>query len=164
MTKPTINDARWKEWADKFLSAEQTDPGPEKTNMIMGFFAARRALEDDELAELAHEFSHNFAYKVAVEHAARLGLKLADEGMQFLSLVSDNLGGLVMNIHGARRLQQKLGVDELSMEQLWENCFGNGTRSDAVLEELWQIQKLSKEEREALGGGMDNYIDHVQAA
>ena len=161
MTKPTINDARWQDWADKFLAAEQTDPGPDTTNMIMAFFAARRSYEEYELEELTAEFNKNFAFQVSVKHVERVGLKIDEEGLQFINLISDGLGSLVMNIHGARRLQQKLGAEILSMQELFENCFARGTRSDAVLHELWDIQKLTAEEREALGGGMDNYLDHV---
>lgn len=165
MTKITINDARWQAWADKFLAAPLSDPGNEKTGMIMQFFMMRRSLDEDELKHLEADFSEHFAYKVAKAHAARLGLKLEEEGMQFLSLISDNLGALVMNIHGARRLQQKLGVEELSMKELFETAYGTGLRSDEILHELWDEQKihvmLTEEEREALGGGMDNFIDRV---
>lgn len=162
MTKPTINDARWQEWADKFLSAELSDPGPDKTAMVMGFFHTRRSLSAEELAQLAEDFSENFAYKVCLSHAQRLDLSIDDEALQFMTLISDNLGEIVMNVHGARRLQQKLGVEHLTMQQLFENVYAGGLRSDDVLSTLWNEQKLTNEERMILGG-MDNYIDHVQS-
>ena len=164
MTKPTINDARWQEWADKYLAAAVNDPGREKTEMIMGFFLTRRSLQADELEQLHAEFSENFAYKVCESHANRIGLKLDDEGMEFLALISDNLGEIVMNVHGARRVQQKLGVEQLTMQELFKASFEHGLRSSEDLHKLWEEQKLSTEERVALGGGMDNYIDHVVAA
>lgn len=163
MTKPTINDPRWQEWADKFLAAPTADPGPDKSGMVVGFFLTRRSLDEEELAAMGAEFNENFIYKVGVSHAQRIGLNLDEEGMQFLSLIAENLGDLVMHIHGARRLQQKLGQDKLSMQELFESAFTGGTRSNAILQALWDEQKLSREEREALGGGMDNYLDHVLA-
>lgn len=164
MTKPTINDARWQEWADKFLTAPVADPGAQKTEMIMGFFLTRRSLDADELKQLHEEISGEFAYKVCESHANRIGLKLDEEGMEFITLISENLGEIVMNVHAARRVQQKLGVEELSMKELFLTAYQGGLRSDETLSALWDEQKLTREEREALGGGMDNYIDHIVAA
>lgn len=166
----TINDARWQEWADKFLAAPVEDPGRQKTAEIMGFFLARREATDEELVQLEHDFNDSFMYTVLKSHAARIGLNLDEEGRQFIALISEDLGSVVMHVHAARRLQQKLGVEQLGMQDFFQTAFEYGLRTEAILHELWDEQKLSAEEMQALregragGGVMDNYLDHVTNA
>lgn len=156
----TINDKRWQDWCDMFLSA----PVAPMTDKLIELFLSMTIYDASTTAEKESMIKARLAsedaplqYRIFKAHADRIGLKVTSSVWGFVVMMGVNPGNIVMYVHALRRYQQLHGGRLVSMNEL-ARAFPVGFPTD--LERLWDAQKLTREERQP-GTLMDNYLDSV---
>lgn len=158
----TINDARWQEWADKFLAAPKEPMSPKASELFVRVcFNEAQDIRNGNFCTIqnVNDESIPFVMRVGIQHGLRVGLKATCGLITFGAFVSGGVGQFVMYIHAFRRIQQKTGSSLLTVNDVVMNGFEAGFASSATLTQMWDLQKAKAGEVFPQGNYLDAVVD-----
>lgn len=160
----TINDKRWQDWGDKFLSASTVPMTQQVTLIFLEMLLSDTTRTEEREAHVASRLVNEQApiqFRIFKAHADRIGLKVTTAVWGFIASTQPSPGNIVMYVHALRRYQQLHGDKQLALEDV-ARAFPTGFPDETTLQGLWDAQKRSAEE---IGTGWgDNYLDTVMGA
>jgi hypothetical protein len=164
MRYASINDQKWQNWTDDFMTKTRKVPmtKEQSENFLMCVMPEQRP---DLLARFTEECERNgkgmFPIEMWNSHAKRLSLDCNATVKVFFAAsgLAGNAGTLVMYVHVCRRLQQIHGR-RVTMDDITA-VFPYGFPAPEEVHRMWDAQKRDKDDGLFSAMGTDNYLDCV---
>jgi hypothetical protein len=163
-----INDKRWQEWCDAFLSCRKSEMTQQQATAFLKLTMLEHLDKEGKAGKhIEADLADIREWRIFKDRCDSLGVRATFQLLAFLLFFSKNVGTVVMWAHALRRLQQRLNKPELlTITDLSMGPFAMGFPDEAELHRLWNLQKITKEEEGTLGASIlglpsTNYLDFV---
>lgn len=134
--------------------------------LITLLFASRSPMKPEMEAIVKEIEEKSLAFKIIKSRLLGLGYEPDVTLLMFMSTMVDNPGSAVMYAHYLAYKGKKHSVRKIDIQFMCERVFPIGFPTDEDMSKVWDMQKVSKAEKEVqefLGAGIDNLLDRAIA-